>query len=81
MLLSVRSLDLSPFYSTVHVIFAALLRHGLWRPGVIVSSKKNLLPQGDNTFLYAEAKRARVSSMPCRRLPYFTVPCRPVPDP
>jgi len=30
------------------------------RPGVIVSSKKNLLPKGDNTFLYVESKRARL---------------------
>jgi hypothetical protein len=60
------------------------------RPGVIVSSKKNLLPKGDNTFLYAESKRARVSSVtframsrrivPCRTVPCHTVPClAPVP--
>ena len=33
------------------------------RPGVIVSTKdckRNLLPKGENTFLYAESKRARM---------------------
>jgi len=30
------------------------------RPGVIVSAKKNVLPKGDNGFLYAESKRAKL---------------------
>jgi hypothetical protein len=48
------------------------------RPGVIVSSKKNLLPKGDNTFLYAESKRARVSSVTFRAMSRRIVPCRNV---
>jgi hypothetical protein len=80
---------LTPFYCTVHVIFAGLPRHGLWRPprpGVIVTSKKNLIPKGYSTFLYAEFKRARVSTvryraMSCRIVPCHTLTCHTVPSP
>ncbi len=56
------------------------------RLGVIVTSKKNLIPKGYNTFLHAEFKRARVSTvlyraMSCRIVPCHTLTCQTVPSP
>ncbi len=77
MLLSVWSSDLSPFYSTGTA--ASRIVAPSPRPGVITSSKKDLLPQGDNTFLYAESKHARVSSVPYHAMPSHALLCPAAP--